>query len=185
MNCGRSRARLKTFGPFDEMVLPRIVQLVGKTNQFNLTGRRHSEETVRRMMVSEEYWTQFFRLRDRFGDNGLIGAIIARELAGPPNTWEIDTWLLSCRVIGRGMERFMLGTLVEAARAADVKGLKGIYLPSKKNIMVSDLYPKLGFRKIEGQGLEESFMLDLEGFQSPDKGFIAHFPIDTARPRPQ
>jgi FkbH-like protein len=160
-------------GPFSEDVLSRVVQLIGKTNQFNLTSRRHSEETVRRIMGSDEYWTQYFRLRDRFGDNGLIGLMIAHELSDQPGTWEIDTWLMSCRVIGRGMEHFMLEALIEAARAERAKRLKGIYVPTQKNAMVSGLYSQLGFRKLGDSAKEETFILDVESYQTPTDGFIA------------
>lgn len=148
-------------GPFDEVVLPRVAQLVGKTNQFNLTSRRHSEERLRRMMGAEEYWTRYFRLRDRFGDHGLIGVMIARVLQDPPSMWEIDTWLMSCRVIGRGMERFMMRTLRQAAVARGVKSVRGVYIPSEKNALVAGLFPEMGFRGVAAPGPEVAHILDL------------------------
>ena len=159
-------------GPFDDNVLSRIVQLIGKTNQFNLTSRRHSEETVRRMISSEEYWTRYFKLRDRFGDNGLVGLMIARALPDLTATWEIDTWLMSCRVIGRGMERFMIRTLINAARTKQVKHIRGIYVPTQKNTMVSGLYSQFEFVKQRDSGTEETFVLDLEGYSMGADGFI-------------
>lgn len=108
-------------GPLNEAVLARVVQLIGKTNQFNLTTRRHSEQEVRRMMASSDCWTHYFKVRDRFGDNGLIGVMIAKKDAGDSDVWEIDTWLMSCRVIGRQLEKFMLATLVEAAKSRGVR----------------------------------------------------------------
>ena len=159
-------------GPFNENVLSRAVQLIGKTNQFNLTARRYSEETVRRMMASEESWTQYFKLRDRFGDYGLIGLIIAHSPPDLSATWEIDTWLMSCRVIGRGMERFMMRVLVEAARAKPVRFIKGIFVPTQKNVMVAGFYPQLGFREMESSGEGKAFLLDLEGYQPAEDGSI-------------
>ena len=149
-------------GPFTELVLARVVQLVGKTNQFNLTTRRHSGEQVRRMMESDEYWTQYFKLRDRFGDNGLVGVMIARRLPAESLTWEIDTWLMSCRVIGRQMEQFMLQILAEAALADGAQTIRGVYIPTAKNTLVSDLYPQLGFAKLgETPDSEVHYVLDL------------------------
>jgi len=133
---------------FDEAVLPRVVQLIGKTNQFNLTTRRHSEEVVRKMLAAEEYWTQYFKLRDRFGDNGLIGLLIARRIPGQSPAWEIDTWLMSCRVIGRQVEQLMLRTLSLAAKARGIQELNGIYIPTQKNKMVADFYSRCGFKEV-------------------------------------
>ena len=135
-------------GEFNETVLPRVVQLIGKTNQFNLTTRRHSEEVVRKMLASEEYWTQYFKLRDRFGDNGLIGLLIARRIPGQSPAWEIDTWLMSCRVIDRQVEQLMLRTLSLAAKARGIQQLHGIYIPTQKNKMVADFYSKCGFKEM-------------------------------------
>jgi FkbH-like protein len=132
-------------GPFDETVLARIVQLLGKTNQFNLTTRRYSEAQVRSMTASPDFWTQYFKLRDRFGDSGLIGVMIARRATELHATWEIDAWLMSCRVIGRGMEELMLGVLIGAAYKRGISTLRGLYLPTRKNAMVADLYTRFGF----------------------------------------
>ena len=163
-------------GPFDEVVLPRVVQLIGKTNQFNLTSRRHSEERLRRMMGSEEYWTRYFRLRDRFGDHGLIGVMIARGLQENPGTWEIDTWLMSCRVIGRGMERFMMRTLREAALDRGIRSVRGVFVPSAKNALVADLFPEMGFCRTDLPGPEIVFLRDL-GVDLPEPAcFITEVP---------
>jgi FkbH-like protein len=139
-------------GPFNETVLARVVQLIGKTNQFNLTSRRHPDQEVRRMMASTDHWTQYFRLTDRFGDNGLIGVMIARKDATGASLWEIDTWLMSCRVIGRQIEEFMLRTLVAAAKASGVRTIRGIYSPAAKNVLVRDLYLRMGFAKLQEKG---------------------------------
>jgi FkbH-like protein len=135
-------------GPFTDQVLARVVQLLGKTNQFNLTTRRHNEQRVRQMMASDRWWTQYFKLCDRFGDHGLIGVMIAAAADGDPATWELDTWLMSCRVIGRQMEDCMLDTVVEAARAAGASRLMGRYVPTPKNALVRDLYQRMGFREV-------------------------------------
>ncbi|MEX0585773.1 MAG: HAD-IIIC family phosphatase, partial [Pirellulales bacterium] len=91
-------------GPFDRANLSRIAQLVNKTNQFNLTTRRYTEAQLEVQSQAAGWWTQWFRLADRFGDNGLIGVLTCKPRAGEPDALEIDNWLMSCRVLGRGAE---------------------------------------------------------------------------------
>jgi FkbH-like protein len=160
-------------GPFSEQVLARVVQLIGKTNQFNLTTRRHTEAEIRRMLASSACWTHYFKLKDRFGDNGLVGVMIAHHTPADRHTWEIDTWLMSCRVIGRQMEQFMLQVLVEEAQAAGIEILRGVYIPTAKNAMVADLYPRLGFVTIGqlGNGIAQ-YVLDLTTYISVPSAFI-------------
>jgi FkbH-like protein len=130
-------------GPVDAQTLPRVAQLINKTNQFNLTTRRYTEEQVRAMASSPDWWCRWFRLADRFGDHGLIGVILAQKA---PSRWQIDTWLMSCRVLGRQMEDFMCDCLLSAAQHEGAQAIVGRYIPSEKNSLVSDLYPRLGFR---------------------------------------
>jgi FkbH-like protein len=169
-----SLTMIAEIGPFDEAVLSRVVQLIGKTNQFNLTTRRHSEAQLRRMMGSGTHWTCYFKLRDRFGDNGLVGLLIAGQAADDATAWEIDTWLMSCRVIGRQLEQLMLWRLAEAARARGVRRLFGTYIPTAKNAMVSELYPQLGFERVErlSDGAEQ-YVLDLTLQDIPPCAFIS------------
>jgi FkbH-like protein len=154
-------------GPVNESVLARIVQLLGKTNQFNLTTLRHGESKVREMIASPKWWTHYFKLRDRFGDNGLVGLIIAHETDAATATWEIDTWLMSCRVIGRKMEELMLSTLAHAAKERGIRRLRGVYIPTPKNGMVADLYPRLGFKANGDAAGAQIFEFDLETQQAP------------------
>jgi FkbH-like protein len=85
-----------------------------------------------------------FHLADRLGDYGLIGLLFC--VPGAPDTWEIDTWLMSCRVLGRRVEHFMFDRLCEAARAAGIAAIVGVYRPTAKNAQVADLFTRLGFR---------------------------------------
>jgi len=121
------------------------VQLIGKTNQFNLTTRRHSEAQVRRMMADPAGWTHYFRLKDKFDDNGLVGIMIATPVPGEDRVWELDTWLMSCRVIGRQLENFMFNALMGAARERGITRVDGLYLPTTKNAMVANLFTDMGF----------------------------------------
>jgi len=135
-------------GPLDEHVLARVVQLLGKTNQFNLTTRRHSEEEVRRFMGDPRAWTRYFRLKDTFDDNGLVGVMAVLPKDGESGVWTIDTWLMSCRVIGRQLENFMFNSLLAAAKERGIREIIGHYLPTAKNGMVERLLPDMGFAEM-------------------------------------
>lgn len=128
--------------PFNAMYMERISQLINKTNQFNLTTKRYTAAEVEVMAHHPNYVTFFGRLADKFGDNGLIsvviGAVKGREL-------EMDTWLMSCRVLKRGMEGAMLDSIVEECQARGIHRIVGVYLPTPKNKMVADHYGQLGF----------------------------------------
>ena len=135
-----------SLAPFDELNLPRITQLINKTNQFNLTTRRFSEEQVRGFMQRSGCYTQSMRLVDRFGDNGLTGILIGvRE----QDHLRIDTWLISCRVLGRRVEDAMLTAACNYAFAAGARRILGEYLPTAKNQQVMDLYDRFGFARID------------------------------------
>jgi FkbH-like protein len=131
------------WGPFDPLSLPRVTQLINKTNQFNLTTRRYSEEDTSRFASDPDTVTLRCRLTDRFGDNGIIGIIIA--VGDKSGDWNIDTWLMSCRVLGRGVEQAMLDLLAQEVSSRGGKRLIGLYIPTAKNGMVKDHYPGLGF----------------------------------------
>jgi FkbH-like protein len=143
-------------GPLDAATLSRATQLINKTNQFNLTTRRYTEEQVKAMAASAEWWTRWFRLADRFGDHGLIGVILAHKGA---KQWQIDTWLMSCRVLGRDMEKFMCQSVLAAARAAGAGSVIGEYVPADKNALVRDLYARLGFQPTGNHPGEHRFDL--------------------------
>lgn len=130
-----------TFQPFDATGRSRISQLINKSNQFNLTTRRYTEVDV--AAAEAEAFTLQVRLADRFGDNGMISVIICRD-AGPA-TWEIDTWLMSCRVLGRGVEAMVLREIIAHAREHGIDALVGVYRPTPRNGMVRDHYAKLDF----------------------------------------
>jgi FkbH-like protein len=146
----------------DETDLDRVVQLIGKTNQFNLTTRRHPAPKVRQMVTAPGAIALTLRLEDRFGDHGLVSVIIAVRDETDARTLHIDTWLMSCRVIGRTVEEYFFNVLVDLARTSGVDRIAGVYLPTAKNAIVEDLYDRLGFerRGITGQaGIE--YQLDL------------------------
>ncbi len=131
------------FAPFDEVGRSRIVQLINKSNQFNLTTRRYSEAEVAALEQDPACFTLQVRLTDVFGDNGMISVVICRPQSA--QTWAIDTWLMSCRVLGRTVEQMVLRELILRARERGITRLVGRYIPSGRNDMVRDHYLKLGF----------------------------------------
>jgi FkbH-like protein len=133
------------FERFDDQHMPRIAQLVQRTNQFNLTTIRHSEQELRQFADDPEYFPFYVKLSDRFGDNGLISVVIGKADGA---RLDIVTWLMSCRVIARRVEEFVLDQLVATARDAGLAELRGRYLPTKNNGLVSKHYERLGFRMI-------------------------------------
>lgn len=133
---------------FDKFTVPRVAQLSQRSNQFNLRTRRYTEEDILRIAQSDFHTGITFSLRDRFGDSGLIAVVILEHRT--PEQWFIDTWLMSCRVLKRGMESFTLNTIVKIANDAGVKQLVGEYIPTPKNGMVSDHYLQLGFTETNG-----------------------------------
>jgi FkbH-like protein len=135
-----------TFQPFDVTGRARIVQLINKSNQFNLTTRRYTEPEVAAAENDPAVFTLQVRLTDIFGDNGMISVVICRP--GEAGVWEIDTWLMSCRVLGRKVENMVLREILSQARAAGVYKLLGTYRPTDRNKLVVDHYAKLGFTKI-------------------------------------
>jgi FkbH-like protein len=130
---------------FDKINLQRTVQLINKTNQFNLTTKRYSEDEILAVMEDPEAFGIYLRLGDRFGDNGIISIVIGKRVA---DAVLLDTWLMSCRVLGRQVEQATLNVVSEEARRLGVRRIVGEYHPTAKNRMVKDLYPKLGFNSL-------------------------------------
>lgn len=130
--------------PVSPQTLARVAQLTQKTNQFNLTTRRYSEQQVAEMAVRPDWQVLSITVRDRFGDHGLVGVAITRDES---ETCEIDTLLLSCRVIGRSVETALLSHVCQAAVARKRKRLVGRFIPTKKNAPASEFYAQHGFEK--------------------------------------
>ena len=131
-----------SFSEFTALDVPRLAQLINKSNQFNLTTRRRTEAEVTALMDDPSQACFSARLKDRFGDHGLIAIIICRiEQA----TLEIDTWLMSCRVLKRQVEEEVMNEFMRLARSRGCSKVKGLYLRTAKNEMVLDLYSRMGF----------------------------------------
>jgi FkbH-like protein len=136
------------WNPFDRVGLQRVVQLINKTNQFNLTTQRYTETDVLSVINLDGALTLQLRLVDQFGDNGIIGIVIGKPEG---DVMRIDTWLMSCRVLGRQVEEATLNLVVAEAQRLGAATLVGEYRPTKKNGMVRDHYGKLGFECTESR----------------------------------
>ena len=138
--------------------LARVTQLVNKTNQFNVTTRRYTEAQMRSLNEDPNGWLRAFQMSDRMGSYGLIGVLACSPLDSG-RAWEIDSWLMSCRTLGRQMEKFMFDRLVEAAIGRRIRRIVGVYRPTAKNELVKDLFPQLGFQPIGGSAEEVRYEL--------------------------
>jgi FkbH-like protein len=138
----KSLDMVASFKPFDETGRARITQLINKSNQFNLTTRRYTEADIQTLEGNPDVMTMQIRLADRFGDNGIVSIIIGRREG---QVMDIDTWLMSCRVLGRELEREVLNQMVLEARRRGLRSLSGCFRPSGRNEMVRNHYSGLGF----------------------------------------
>ncbi len=125
-----------------EADIARVAQLEQKTNQFNLTTRRYSEDAIRAYLAREDAVVLAFRLSDKFGDHGLTSTVIALPEG---DSLKIDSWLMSCRVFSRTAEEFIMRELLSIAEARGLARLVGEYIPTAKNGVVAELFPRLGF----------------------------------------
>lgn len=141
----RSLDMTSVIGPIQATTLERSSQLINKSNQFNLTTRRRNVAEVEALTRSPDWVTTTVTLTDRFGDNGLISVVLGHV---QQDVLEIDTWVMSCRVLKRGVERFMRNYLCEAARDRGLKSIRGEYIPTARNDLVHNHYAALGFEKV-------------------------------------
>jgi len=154
----RSLTMLLTVYDVGEAQTPRVAQLTQRTNQFNMTTRRYTESDIRQFREDSGYFLRTYRLEDKFGDNGIISVVIVRK---EDQSWYLDTFLMSCRVIGRTVEAAILALLVQEARKAGVTSLVGDFLPTKKNAPAKDVYPQHGFEKVEESSDRIRYELEL------------------------
>lgn len=156
---------------FDRMDLKRIVQLINKTNQFNLTTRRYTEEEVAALIDAPDAIGLHFRLTDSLGDNGIVSIIIARS-DKKDTKMTIDTWLMSCRVLGRQVESACMNVVAERAQNLGVAEIVGEYIATAKNGMVKEHYKKLGFLPVpKGASAGSVWRLELANYV-PSETFI-------------
>jgi len=132
-----------TAQPFDSKHYSRIAQLSQRSNQFNLRTIRYTEEDIKRIAENKNYYTIYYTLRDKFGEHGLVSVIIMKKIS--EDTLFIDTWLMSCRVLKRGMEEFVMNKLMQMAKKEGFHFVTAEYIPTRKNSMVKDIYKRMGF----------------------------------------
>jgi FkbH-like protein len=144
--------------PFNKFNTPRVAQLSQRSNQFNLRTIRYTESDITLISNSDNFYTFAFTLEDKFGDNGLICVVIMKKET--EKMAFIDTWFMSCRVLKRGMEHFVLNTIANFAVEKGFEIIQGEYLPTAKNEMVSDHYQNLGFEK-----RDNAWILDLKRYK--------------------
>ena len=144
--------------------MQRVVQLLAKTNQFNLTTRRHSLHDVQTFLKNKDIVALTLRVQDRFGEYGLIGLVIGLPQKNKTvPTVHLDTWLMSCRVIGRSVEQYMFRKLIALAKAAGYQKMTAEYIPTQKNQLVAGFYEKLGFSVVSkdpDKTVRYEFLLD-------------------------
>jgi FkbH-like protein len=132
--------------PFDKFHFSRIAQLTQRSNQFNLRTIRYTEQEIEQLAKEKEYLTLYFTLKDKFGDYGLISVVIMDKQ--PENTLFISEWVMSCRVLKRSMEEFILDEIIRTAEEHGFDKVTGEYIRTPKNNMVSELYKKMGFQEV-------------------------------------
>ena len=161
---------------FDSFHLPRIAQLIQRSNQFNLTTRRLTQAGCEAMAADEAgCFPLYARLRDRFGDHGLISVVIA---APKQDDFVITDWLMSCRVLVRGVEQYLMNVVFDEARRRGCRRVVGEYVPTAKNGMVRDFFEKFGFEKIgQQENGQTAWALDVSNYR-PATVFIQ--PVETA-----
>jgi len=149
---------------FDDYSIPRIAQLTQRSNQFNLRTKRYSEQDINKIRESNQYITRYFKLEDKFGEYGVISIVILKKIDS--KSVFIDTLIISCRVLKRGMEEFIFNKIVKLAVSEGYNKIIGEYLPTPKNTLVKDIFKEFGFTK-EG----DKWVLDTRDYREK-KTFI-------------
>ena len=142
----------------NKSTVSRIAQLTQKTNQFNLTTKRYTEEGIKKLMISPNSSVISLSLIDKFGDNGLTGvAIIQKNI----DNWKIESFLLSCRILGRGVEKSFLSYIIKEAQREGISFLYGDFISSKKNIITKNFYRDNNFTMVKKCNNCESWKYNL------------------------
>lgn len=136
------KGEIRNFAP---MYISRIAQLTNKSNQFNLTTKRYSQSDIETLAKNPDYVTLYGRLKDRYGDNGVVSVVIGKISGENRSELHMELWLMSCRVLKRKMEFAMMDELVEIAKKKGIVKIIGYYYPTAKNMMVRDFYKLQGF----------------------------------------
>lgn len=144
---------------FEPERFARIAQLTQRSNQFNLRTVRYTEDEIGRVAEDDRYLTLYYTLKDKFGDHGLVSVVILEKRS--ETELFVDTWLMSCRVLKRGMEEFIVNCLIRTAREHGFRIVRAEYIPTPKNKMVQDIYKTMGFRELA----EHQYEIDVNDYQ--------------------
>lgn len=144
---------------FEKRMYARISELTQRSNQFNLRTVRYTENEIEQIACNCDYIPLYFTLKDKFGDYGLI-AVVILEMKSDDELF-VNTWLMSCRVLKRGMEEFTINKIIDIAKNYGFKKITAEYIPTLKNAMVSSLYSDLGFSSLG----ENKFFLDISNYR--------------------
>lgn len=147
---------------FEPIYYQRISQLTNKSNQFNLTTLRCSEEDIRKMSEDPKYITFYGKLKDKFADNGIVTVMVG-ECKG--KELHIRLWLMSCRVLKRGLEDVMMNEAVKEAKKGGIDVIKGYYYPTPKNAMVKELFAKYGFECVDEVNNGSTWLLNVNQYK--------------------
>jgi len=151
----KMEATIEEIGPSN---MERVVTMLGKTNQFNLTTRRHARAQVQTILESPGSIALALRLRDKFGDQGIIAVLLA--VRGGESTLVVDSFLISCRALGRGVEDALWSAMLQRVDRRSIRRLEAEYIPSAKNSIVAGLYDRLGLQRIEHNSSSTRYLLE-------------------------
>lgn len=150
--------------PFEPVYMARIAQLTNKSNQFNLTARRFAESEIAAYAQRDDYICLYGKLTDKFGDNGVVTVVMGRQ---EDTILHLELWLMSCRVLKRGMEDAMLDEVVKKAAEKGIRKIKGYYYQTEKNGMVKDFYGQCGFQKrAQDENGNSEWILETDGYKT-------------------
>lgn len=152
--------------PFEPVRYARIAQLSQRSNQFNLRTIRYTEDEIARIADDDNYLTLYYTLKDKFGDHGLVSVVILEKKTD--KELFVDTWLMSCRVLKRGMEEYIVNKMIETAGKNGFTTIKAEYIPTPKNKMVENIYKSFGFKEVG----DNQYSIEVADY-SPKKNYIA------------
>jgi FkbH-like protein len=154
----------------DAQAIGRVAQMHLRTNQFNLTTERYDEATIKGMVNDpDRYVVLHGQATDKFGDHGIVICATAR-IEG--DTAQLQSFLMSCRVVGRAIETAFLGALLEHLNARGVRSVRGTFIPTKRNALVSDFYRRAGFSALAPEGETEDWLWHMGSNKMPDADLI-------------
>ena len=162
----KSLEMVGTAKAFESVRFARIAQLTQRSNQFNLRTIRYTEDEIEKIANDENYITLYYTLEDKFGDHGLIAVVIMKKVSDEEVF--VDIWLMSCRVLKRGMEEFIVNKMIQSAKEHGYKKVSAEYIPTAKNSMVANIYKTMGFNEAG----ENKYFVNVEDYIEKEN-FIA------------